>query len=172
VANNDPDWPTVSFIGPGTNGDVVLYVASDFTSDKVTEFHLRQNATGVSSRSLSTSNTFQIANYVVDVESGSLSGTFAMVNFDAAVNSRVRYVDGFSWNGFSYFFTVQPLVYSEISEKVFPMGSKVIQVIGKLLLFTDLHKFTVSSSNALLPIYVTAGYYCGTGKSHPPFSTV
>ena len=134
VADNDPDWPTVAFLGPGPINETVLYVASGFTGDKKEAFDLRQNATGVSSRRLSASDTFQLVNYVADTEAGSMSGTFATVNFDAAVKSRVRYVDGFSWNGFSYFVTVQQLVYpGNLATSPIPTGSKIVQVRSYIL---------------------------------------
>jgi len=56
-----------------------------------------------------------------------LIGTFAALNFDAAVRFKVEYVAGFSddANGYSYFLTIQPRVFNQRGTET---ESKLIQV--------------------------------------------
>jgi hypothetical protein len=107
----------------------VLYVATGFGWKSRAEYDIRQNATAISSRSLSQKRKFELANWETDVLSGWTVGTFAILNDKTAERYRTRYVDGFSSNGYSYFVKVEPVLAGTRAYTP-STASKIVQVLS------------------------------------------
>ncbi|XP_066284363.1 hepatocyte growth factor receptor-like isoform X1 [Branchiostoma lanceolatum] len=91
----------VAFFAPGYDGAQSLYVGAEYETDKPAEFSIP----AVSTRTLShTTATEYKINFALQTQH---QHSYVSVNGNYASDYRIRYVDGFSHDGFSYFLTVQ-----------------------------------------------------------------
>ena len=123
IASTDPSHPAVAFVARGPDNNVHLYVGTDDQPSTVYFFYdFRQYTCGVSRRSLSGSDIFQLSTYY------DRRGSFAVLSAEAATSSdfTVKYVAGFTVEQFGYFLTTQPAVYPPSGST--PRISKLSQV--------------------------------------------
>jgi len=137
VASTDATNPAVAFVAPGLSNSVRLYVGTD---EVPFNYYIRQYTCGVSSRYLSSDNIFQIP-----TPDSELRGTFAYLSRKAATSTDflMKYVAGFSVEGFSYFLTTQPEVYDP-SDSSTPRVSKLSQVCQQDPLFDSYVEMRIS----------------------------
>jgi len=130
VSSTDPSAPAVAFLAPGPSKSIRLYVGTDKGLQSPVLYSTRKYTYGVSSRQLTKADAFQIS-----VPNDDRRGTFAHLSEAAAKSSDflMKYITGFSAEGFSYFFTNQPEVYPANSNT--PTVSKISQVCQKDPLF-------------------------------------
>ncbi|XP_070193240.1 plexin-A1-like [Littorina saxatilis] len=106
VAANSPNASTVAFIAPGpsTHSHPVLYVAATYTGRSRLSRIYRDKVPAVSSRSLKANDRFSLA-----AVSNPLRGMSSSIYLKSEISSNylIHYVSGFSYDGFSYFLTVQ-----------------------------------------------------------------
>ncbi|XP_078596054.1 hepatocyte growth factor receptor-like [Branchiostoma floridae x Branchiostoma japonicum] len=89
----------VAFFAPGHDGAQSLYVGAEYEPDKPTEFSIP----AVSTRTLSHTTEYKF-NFALQTQH---QRSYISVNSNYAADYRIKYVDGFSHDGFSYFLTVQ-----------------------------------------------------------------
>ncbi|XP_078679210.1 hepatocyte growth factor receptor-like isoform X1 [Branchiostoma floridae x Branchiostoma belcheri] len=89
----------VAFFAPGHDGTHGLYVAAEYDPTKPVEFSIP----AVSTRTLSHTTEYKI-DFALSTQH---QRSYVSVNGDYASDYRIKYVDGFSHDGFSYFLTVQ-----------------------------------------------------------------
>ena len=137
VASTDPTNLAVAFVAPGPSNSVRLYVGTD---EVPFNYEIRKFTCGVSSRYLSSNNKFKIP-----APDSDKRGTFAHLSKKAALSPDflMKYVAGFSVEGFSYFLTTQPEIYdpSDIST---PRVSKLSQVCQQDSLFDSYVEMRIS----------------------------
>lgn len=125
VAANSQNGSTVAFIAPGpaTHSHDVLYVATTYTGRSRTSRIYRDKVPAVSSRSLRSSDRFALASV-----SNPLRGMSSSIYLKSEISSnfRIHYVAGFSYNGFSYFLTVQNDSVEDRPDNV--LVSRIVQV--------------------------------------------
>ena len=108
VAANSPQASTVAFLAPGPSSlpehRRVLFVAATYTGRSRASRIYRDQVPAVSSRSLRSQDRFSLT-----AVSNPLRGTSSSIYLKTEISSNflIRYVGGFTYNGFSYFLTVQ-----------------------------------------------------------------
>lgn len=122
LATNEEKSPTVAFVAPGISDEPTLYVATSRP-----DVFPPRDIPAVSSRILTGVNKFRLSH-----SEGLDGGSFVKFIQDVPEWFKVSYVDGFSYDGFSYFVTNQIIYTPELEVRKETLEvSKIIQVCQK-----------------------------------------